>query len=59
MAAGDFSRAVELLGELADKPAEAAMAWLAEARARVIADHARDLLGKHIQALAEPGAPPP
>ncbi len=54
MATGDFSRAVEQLGELTDKPAETAVAWLAEARARVIADHARELLGKHMLALAEP-----
>ncbi len=54
MSAGDFSRAVEQLGELTDKPAETAVAWLAEARARVIADHARELLGKHMLALAEP-----
>ena len=53
MAAGDFSRAVEQLGDLTDKPAETAVAWLSEARARVIADHARELLDKHMTALAE------
>jgi len=59
MATGDFSRAVEQLGELTDKPAETAVAWLAEARARVIADHARELLGKYMLALAEPGTTQP
>ena len=53
MAAGDFSRAVEQLGDLTDKPAETAVAWLSEARARVIADHAQELLDKHMTALAE------
>ena len=54
MAAGNFAGAVEQLDELTDKPAETAVAWLAEAKARVIADHARELLGKHMLALAEP-----
>ena len=59
MSAGDFSRAVEQLGELSGKPAEAAVAWLGEARARVIADRARELLAKHMLALAQPGTVTP
>jgi len=55
MAAGDFSRAVEQLGELTGLPAEVAAPWLAEARARVIADRARTQLAKHMLAVAQPG----
>ncbi len=58
MSAGDFSRAVEQLGELSGKPAEAAVAWLGEARARVIADRARELLARHMLSLAPPGTAP-
>ncbi|MEI8395422.1 MAG: mitofilin family membrane protein [Rhodospirillaceae bacterium] len=54
MAAGDFSRAVEQLGELTGLPAEVAAPWLAEARARVTADHARARLTKYMMTLTQP-----
>jgi hypothetical protein len=59
MSAGDFSRAVDQVGELTGKPAEAAVAWLAEARARVIADRARELITKHMLFLSQSGAASP
>ena len=54
MAAGDFPRAVDILGELSGLPAEVAAPWLAEARARVIADRSRTLLAKHMLSIATP-----
>ena len=54
MAAGDFPRAVDILGELSGLPAEVAAPWLAEARARVVADRSRTLLAKHMLAIATP-----
>ncbi len=54
MAAGDFPRAVEVLGELTGLPAEVAAPWLAEARARVVADRSRTLLAKHMLSIATP-----
>ena len=54
MAAGDFPRAVDILGELSGLPAEVAAPWLAEARARVIADRSRTLLAKHMLSIANP-----
>lgn len=57
MAAGDFTRAADQLGELTGLPAEVAAPWLAEARARIVADHVRELLGKHMLTLTQPGAP--
>jgi hypothetical protein len=56
MAAGEFGRAVEQLSELTGLPAEVAAPWLAEARARVIADRTRSLLAHHMLAIAQPGA---
>jgi DNA-binding transcriptional MerR regulator len=58
MAANEFGRAVELLGQLTGLPAEVAAPWLAEARARVIADRARTLLARHMLSIAEPGSVP-
>ncbi|MBI1320942.1 MAG: hypothetical protein GC168_18605 [Candidatus Hydrogenedens sp.] len=57
MAAGDLARAVDQLSTLTGRPAEAAAPWLAEARARVAADHARTLLGQRMIALVPGGAP--
>jgi len=54
MAAGDFPRAVDILGELSGLPAEVAAPWLAEARARVVADRSRTLLAKHMLTIASP-----
>ncbi len=54
MAAGDFPRAVDILGELSGLPAEVAAPWLAEARARVTADRSRTLLAKHMLSIATP-----
>jgi DNA-binding transcriptional MerR regulator len=54
MAAGDFPRAVDILGELSGLPAEVAAPWLAEARARVVADRSRTLLAKHMLSIATP-----
>ena len=54
MAAGDFPHAVETVGELTGLPAEVAAPWLAEAKARVIADHSRTLLAKSMLAIAQP-----
>ena len=54
MAAGDFPRAVDILGELTGLPAEVAAPWLAEARARVTADRSRTLLAKHMLSIATP-----
>ena len=58
MAAGDFTRAVDQLGELTGLPAEVAAPWLAEARARIAADRTRVLLGKHMLTLAQPEGTP-
>ena len=54
MAAGDFPRAVDILGELSGLSAEVAAPWLAEARARVVADRSRTLLAKHMLTIATP-----
>ena len=54
MAAGEFPRAVDILGELSGLSAEVAAPWLAEARARVIADRSRTLLAKHMLSIATP-----
>jgi DNA-binding transcriptional MerR regulator len=56
MATGEFGRAVDQLSELTGLPSEVAAPWLAEARARVIADRARSLLAHHMLAIAQPGA---
>jgi hypothetical protein len=58
MAAGEFGRAVELLGGLNGLAAEVAAPWLAEARARVIADRARTLLAQYMLVVAQPGTTP-
>lgn len=58
MATGNFSRAVEQLEELTGLPTEAAAPWLAEARARVIADRLRTQLDRLAAAVPSPGAPP-
>jgi hypothetical protein len=52
MAAGDFPRAVEQLGELSGLPAEVATPWLSEARARVAADRLRTRLAQTMVELA-------
>ena len=52
MAAGDFARAVDIVGQLSGLPAEVATPWLGEARARVTADLSRFLLAKHMLSIA-------
>ena len=52
MAAGDFARAVDIVGQLSGLPAEVATPWLGEARARVTADLSRSLLAKHMLSIA-------
>ncbi len=54
MAAGDFPRSVDILGELSGLPAEVAAPWLTEARSRVVADRSRTLLAKHMLSIATP-----
>lgn len=49
---GEIAAAADLVGMLQGPALEAATPWLAEARARVAADHAAALLGKRVAAVA-------
>jgi len=54
---GNFGYAVQELSRLEDDAARQAEPWLAEARARLMANHARDLLASYMMSVVSTGRP--